>query len=290
MELRLEHIQKSYTKGKSYAVKDFDIKFTPGIYGILGPNGAGKSTLMGIITDNLKADTGKVTYNGKPVRELGSDYRSILGYMPQQQGLYEDFTGEKFLWYMASLKGMNKKEAAEKINEMFEVVNLQEARHRKIKSYSGGMKQRILIAQAMMNNPDILILDEPTAGLDPKERIRIRNFISEMAKNKIVLLATHVVSDIEYISKSIILMKKGEIIKYNTPQELLAEMEGKVFEVLVNEEEKARYENGEYKISNVMCTQEKTCLRLVGDAIPVIGEVCRVRPNLEDMYLYYIGD
>lgn len=289
MELKLEHVQKSYTKGKSYAVKDFNVAFTSGIYGILGPNGAGKSTLMAMITDNLKPSSGKITYNGKEIQKLGSEYRSRLGYMPQQQGLYEDFSGEKFLWYMAALKGIKRKQASERIEEMLEVVNLHEVRHRKIKSYSGGMKQRILIAQALLNDPDILILDEPTAGLDPKERIRIRNFISEIAKNKIVLFATHVVSDIEYISNSIILMKEGKVIKYEKPQELLKEMEGKVFEVFVSEEEKKIYEQGEYKVSNLMHTNGKICMRLVGDILPKVGEVCQVQPNLEDMYLYYIG-
>lgn len=289
MELKLEHVHKSYTKGKSYAVKDFDVTFTPGIYGILGPNGAGKSTLMGMITNNLKPSSGKITYNGKEISKLGSEYRSKLGYMPQQQGLYEDFSGEKFLWYMAALKGLKQKEASVKIEEMLEVVNLQEVRHQKVKSYSGGMKQRILIAQALMNEPDILILDEPTAGLDPKERIRIRNFISEIAKNKIVLFATHVVSDIEYISKSILLMKEGNVLKYETAQELLRGMEGKVFEVIVSEEEKEIYEEGNYKVSNLIHTNEKICMRLVGDVPPKIGEVSQVHPNLEDMYLYYIG-
>ena len=159
---------------------------------MLGPNGAGKSTLMNMITDNLKADEGEILLDGREIHSLGADYRGLLGYMPQQQGLYDDFTGERFLWYMAALKGLKKREAKETIENMLELVNLKDDRYKKLKSYSGGMKQRILIAQALLNDPKILIMDEPTAGLDPKERIRIRNFISEISKDKIVLLATHV--------------------------------------------------------------------------------------------------
>lgn len=289
MELKINNIWKSYTKGKSYAVQDFNMILTPGVYGLLGPNGAGKSTLMSILTDNLKPDKGSVEMDGETIWKLGRKYRSMLGYMPQQQGLYDDFTGEKFLWYMATLKGLKRKEAKEKIKEVIDVVNLKDDCYKKIKSYSGGMKQRILIAQAMLNEPDILILDEPTAGLDPKERIRIRNFISEMSKDKIVLLATHVVSDIEYISKEIIVMKKGHVLKQGTPQTLLEDMSGKVFEAMVTEDEKKAYEKSGYKISNIMCTSGKICLRIVSEERPKIGEVKEVRPNLEDMYLYYVG-
>lgn len=178
MELRLINIKKSYNNGKTFAVNDFSVRLTPGVYGLLGPNGAGKSTLMNIITDNLRADSGSVLLNGKDILTLGADYRDLLGYMPQQQGLYDDFTGEKFLWYMAALKGMKKRDARIQIERTLGLVNLTDDRYKKLKSYSGGMKQRILIAQALLNDPKILIMDEPTAGLDPKERIRIRNFIS----------------------------------------------------------------------------------------------------------------
>lgn len=288
MELKLEKIKKSYNKGKSYAVKEFSVCFTPGVYGLLGPNGAGKSTLMNIITQNLSADSGSITLDNKEIDKLGAQYRALLGYMPQQQGIYEDFTGEKFLWYMAALKGLQKKEAAVVIEKLLDIVNLQKDRHKKLKAYSGGMKQRILIAQALLNDPEILILDEPTAGLDPKERIRIRNFISEISKDKIVLLATHVVSDVEFISKEILIMKDGMVVKKGTPQELLRYMENKVFEVLVTDEEQKIYEKAGYKIANVMLTADKICLRIVSDEEPTVGNVRRVRPNLEDVYLYLV--
>ncbi|MDE6749848.1 MAG: ABC transporter ATP-binding protein [Lachnospiraceae bacterium] len=288
MELKLEGITKSYNKGKTYAVKDFNACFTPGVYGLLGPNGAGKSTLMNMITDNIDADSGVITLDGTFIKKMGASYRSLLGYMPQQQGIYDDFTGEKFLWYMAALKGLGRKEAKETIERILTVVNLQADRYKKLKSYSGGMKQRILIAQALLNDPKILIMDEPTAGLDPKERIRIRNFISDISKDKIVLLATHVVSDVEYISKEILILKSGKVVRQGTPQELLSEMEHKVFEALVTSSEREIYEGANFKIANVALASEKVCLRVVSDIQPDIGEVHVVRPNLEDVYLYFV--
>ena len=288
MELRLINIKKSYNNRKTFAVNDFSVRLTPGVYGLLGPNGAGKSTLMNIITDNLRADSGSVLLNGKDILTLGADYRDLLGYMPQQQGLYDDFTGEKFLWYMAALKGMKKKDARIQIERTLGLVNLTDDRYKKLKSYSGGMKQRILIAQALLNDPKILIMDEPTAGLDPKERIRIRNFISEISKDKIVLLATHVVSDVEYISKEIIFMKAGKVIRHGTPGELLHDMEHHVFEVLVTAEEQVFYETHGFKTANIMLSSSGVCLRIVSDERPTVGEVREVRPTLEDVYLYLV--
>ncbi len=287
MELKLCNISKSYNRGKTYAVQNISVTFTPGVYGLLGPNGAGKSTLMNMITDNLAPDMGEITMDGKDIHTLGADYRGRLGYMPQQQGLYEAFTAEAFLWYMAALKGMKKRQTKAAIEELLEVVNLKQERHKKLKSFSGGMKQRILIAQALLDSPDVLILDEPTAGLDPAERIRIRNFISENAKNKIVLLATHVVSDVEYISKEILILRQGKMVRKGPPRELLAELDHKVFEALVTPEEEPYYQQGGYKIANVSLTEDKVCLRIVSDEIPVVGEVHSIRPCLEDVYLYW---
>lgn len=286
MELCLNGIKKSYNNGKTYAVDDVTVTLTPGVYGLLGPNGAGKSTLMNIITQNLKPDNGTVTLDGTPIDRLGADYRGLLGYMPQQQTLYDDFTGERFLWYMAALKGLDKKRAREVIDQTLEVVNLQGERYKKLRSYSGGMKQRILIAQALLNDPKLLIMDEPTAGLDPKERIRIRNFISEVSKDKIVLLSTHVVSDVEFISKEILVMRAGRIMAKGSPQSLLDSVNGRVFEVLVTPEEQRAYEDGGCKLSNIMLTQDRVCLRVVSDARPQVGQVREVYPNLEDVYLY----
>lgn len=289
MELRLEHIKKSYNQKKSYAVDDFSMNFEPGIYGLLGPNGAGKSTLMNIITNNLEPDEGEISFCGKNIVELDEAFRACLGYMPQQQALYDEFTGEQFLWYMAALKGLKRKEAFDVIETVLQVVNLNDARYKKLKAYSGGMKQRILIAQALLNDPDVLILDEPTAGLDPKERIRIRNYISQISKDKIVLLATHVVSDVEYIAKNIIVMNQGKVVRSGTPQELISEMENKVFEALVTEEEHVKYQELGFNIANIMFSVDGICLRIVADQKPTIGLVETVRPTLEDVYLYLIG-
>ncbi len=287
MELKLDGISKSYDKGKTYAIQNISAVFTPGVYGILGANGAGKSTILNMITDNLTCDYGTIILDGNDIHALGEKYRERLGYMPQQQGLYETFTADTFLWYMAALKGMKKKEAKAAIEELLDVVGLKQDRYKKLKAYSGGMKQRILIAQALLNTPDVLILDEPTAGLDPKERIRIRNYISESAKDKIVLLATHVVSDVEYISKEILILRAGQIIRKAPPGELLTELNNKVFEVRVTQEEERHYKNAGYKIANVSLTADKVCLRIVSDEIPRVGDVHIVRPCLEDAYLYW---
>ncbi len=290
MELRIEEIRKSYNGNKTYAVKELSLNLTEGVYGLLGPNGAGKSTLMNIITQNLKADCGYVSFDGVKVDKNNKKYREYLGYMPQQQGLYDEFTGEQFLWYMSALKGMKRKAAKKEIDELLTLVNLDGSRYEKIKSYSGGMKQRILIAQALLNNPKILIMDEPTAGLDPKERISIRNFISQISEKKIVLLATHVVTDVEYIAKEIIMLKEGAIIAQGTPQKLLKIMENKVYEVLITKEEHKEYEEKKYKIANISYTEEKICLRIISDEIPKIGQVLSTRPTLEDLYLYFMNE
>lgn len=288
MELKLEGIKKSYTKGRTYAIQDFSYCFTPGVYGLLGPNGAGKSTLMNMITQNLSPDGGRITLDGTDIGKLGASYRNLLGYMPQQQGLYDDFTGEKFLWYIAALKGLKRREAQGVIKQSLEVVNLWQDRFKKLRSYSGGMKQRVLIAQALLNDPKILIMDEPTAGLDPKERIRIRNFISEISRDKIVLLATHVVPDVEYLSKEILVMDGGCIVRHGAPKELLADMEGRVFEVLATPEEQEFYEGSGCKFSNVILTPDGVRLRIVSDFPPQAGKVQAVQATLEDVYLHLV--
>ena len=285
MELALNLISKTYKKGSVKALDNFSVTLTPGVYGLLGPNGAGKSTLMNIITDNLNADGGEVVYGGENIKKLGKDSRAVLGYMPQQQGLYDDFTLNRFLWYMAALKGLKKKEAKEKITQLLETVNLTDAAHKKLGSFSGGMKQRALIAQALLNNPEILILDEPTAGLDPKERIRIRNFISEIAEDKIVLISTHVVSDIEFIAKEIILLKKGQLISHDSPNKLTKELENKVFEVEIQRED-LKYFQDNYRVSNLCHNDNSIIVRIVTDNPPTDCQYTTAKPTLEDLYLY----
>ena len=212
--LELQNISKYY--GARQALDRVSLTLENGIYGLLGPNGAGKSTLMNIITGNLKPTSGIVLWDGKDTRDMGADYRSLLGYAPQQQGLYDTFTGIRFLSYMATLKGISKKEQKGEIQRVLDYVNLTEKAYRPIGTYSGGMKQRILVAQAILGNPRLVVLDEPTAGLDPKERVRIRENIRNISGDKIILVSTHVVSDIESIAKEIILLREGKIVDHDT--------------------------------------------------------------------------
>jgi len=289
LKLHIYGVSKSYHHGSVRALDGIEFELTPGVYGLLGPNGAGKSTLLNILTGNLRPDTGMVTYNGEDIEKLGDRYRDRLGYMPQQQQLYDDFTGTRFLWYVAAMKGLSRKRAKESISRLLDIVNLREAAHKKLSAYSGGMKQRILIAQALLNDPDVLILDEPTAGLDPKERINIRNFIAAVAMNKIVLLATHVVSDIEFIAKEVILLKQGKIVMRGEPAELLKTMEGRVYEVKITGYEDVEKLRQTYRISNISNDSRGIWVRLVSDAPPAGYLYESARPNLEDLYLDQFG-
>ena len=293
MELQLEHLSKTY--GTVQALKDISYTFKPGIYGILGANGAGKSTMINLITDNVARDKGSaggsILYNGQDILKLGSRFRGIIGYMPQQQGFYEDFSPKAFLRYMAEIKGIKGKNekgqtVKEQIDELLEVVNLTGVAYKKIGGFSGGMKQRVLLAQALLGDPDILILDEPTAGLDPKERIAIRNYIAELSRNKIILFATHVVSDIECIADYVLLLKKGEIIAMGTPVELIEKMHGKVAEITCTLDEVGKLQE-KYHIGNIRQRKNGIALRLVGDELPDEAVMVDENIDLEDVYLYY---
>lgn len=230
MELCIEGLTKRY--GQKVALRDFSYTFTPGIYGILGANGAGKTTLMNLITDNVKRDQGKILYNGTEVLEIGRSFRALLGYMPQQQGMYHDFSARAFLRYMAQMKQVPHKQARLQIEELLELVNLKEDAHKKVGGFSGGMRQRVLLAQALLGEPKILILDEPTAGLDPKERLRLRQYIADLASDRIVFLTTHIVSDIESIAQDVLLMKDGELVQHGSPEELIKRVDGKDLEAV----------------------------------------------------------
>ena len=228
MELRIEHLTKKY--GEKVALRDFTYTFTPGIYGILGANGAGKSTLMNLITDNVKRNEGQILWDGTDILKLSKRFRAKLGYMPQQQGMYNDFSARAFLRYMAQIKEIPKKQADKQIEQLLDVVNLREDAHKKVGGFSGGMRQRVLLAQALLGDPQILILDEPTAGLDPRERLRLRQYISDLAQDRIVFLTTHIVSDIESIAGDVLLMKQGELVRHGAPEELIASCGGKDLE------------------------------------------------------------
>ena len=293
MKLIVNDTSKSY--GSNLALNQFSVVLEPGIYALLGPNGSGKSTLMNILTDNLKADSGEITYtddsgNTENVLHMGVRFREKLGFMPQYPGLYPNFTVERFMWYMAALKGMKKEEAKKQIPEILAAVELGDVTKRKIGALSGGMKQRLTLAQAVLGDPEILILDEPTAGLDPKQRIAIRNYISKIAFNKIVIIATHVVSDIEFIARDIIMLKKGVIVDNAPPHELTQKIEGKVWNVPCLESDVQSMQD-KFRVTNIARDDESgdVLLRVLSDDPPSI-HAKNVAPTLEDYYLYIFGD
>ena len=288
MKLEITEIAKQNNRGRVKALDSVSLTFAPGIYGLLGPNGAGKSTLLNILTGSLRADAGQVRWNGTEIAKIPLDYRKILGYAPQHQGLYEEFTANRFLWYLAALKGIPKKEAAKEIQEVLQVVGLSDQQNRRLGTFSGGMKQRILIAQALLGNPQLLILDEPTAGLDPQERIHIRNFISRISANRIVILATHVVQDIAGIAKEIILLGNGKVRMQGTPDEICSSLDGRVWEVRIPAG-KASEISEQYLVSNLL--EERSGMvqaRLISETEPVIPEAAKAVPapaGIEDVYL-----
>ena len=286
MELKIQNLQKEY--GTVKALKGVDLTLSEGIYGFLGPNGAGKSTLMHILTGNLNATAGTVTYDGRPISEMGIEYRRKLGYMPQQQALYPTFTVKRFLSYMAALRGMTKAEAKARIPIVLEQVELTEFADRKIAALSGGMKQRLLIAQAILGDPEILILDEPTAGLDPKQRIVIRNLIASIALHKIVIIATHVVSDVEYIAKEVVLMDRGHVIRACPRTDLVAELQGKVLEIRIAEEELPAVTE-RFKVGNIAKEADGLYVRILSENPPEGMKAVPMRPTLEDVYLWHLG-
>ena len=222
--LEIKNISRHY--GRKKALDGFDFTFTDGIYGLLGPNGAGKTTLMNIITTNLAPDNdgGELLWNGEDIRRLKGKFRSCVGFMPQQQELYDGMTAWDFLGYMAALKNIDKKTAAAEIKELLKKVELDDCSDKKIGGFSGGMKQRILIASAMLGSPKLLIMDEPTAGLDPKQRVMIKRLVSEISVGTIVIISTHIISDIENIAKNVLLLDKGKIIAAGTVDELVSEL------------------------------------------------------------------
>lgn len=283
MQLTLDRLTKQY--GSKIALDRLSAIFEPGIYGLLGANGAGKTTMMRLICDILKPTSGEVTFNGTNIREMGESYRAVIGYLPQDFGYYPNFTAMNFLIYMASLKGLNARYAKEKSLELLETVNLSEVKDKKIKTFSGGMKQRLGIAQAFLNDPQILILDEPTAGLDPKERVKFRNFISSFAENRIVILSTHIVTDVEYIADEILMIKNGTLLKKGAENDIIQEISGKVWECRVTREE-VDYLEKRYTICNSKAENGEAILRIVSDNMPC-NAVALVSPCLEDLYLYY---
>lgn len=284
MELRIDRISKQY-KNK-IAVDRISLTLQKGVYGLLGANGAGKTTLMRMMCGILKPDSGTIKFNGFDVSE--EQYRDALGYLPQDFGYYPNFTAFDFMVYMASLKGLTKGQAKVKTKALLETVSLSEVAKKKIKTFSGGMKQRLGIAQALLNDPQVLILDEPTAGLDPKERVRFRNLISTLGNDRIVLLSTHIVSDIEHIADSILVMKEGQLIHKGSLDEIIRVIENKVFECSTDSK-RAEMLIEKYPVINIRQEGDNTFLRLVSEEKPLPNAVS-VSATLEDLYLYYFSE
>ena len=286
MELKIANLTKEF--GHFTAVDHLNITMTSGVYGLLGVNGAGKTTHMRMLCTLLRPTSGKITCNGRDILKMDGKYREILGYLPQDFGYYPDFTVENYLLYIASIKGIRPAVAKKRVKELITGVGLQKAAKKKMKQLSGGMLRRAGIAQAMLNDPKILILDEPTAGLDPNERIRFRNLLSELAENRLVLLSTHIVSDVEYIANEILLMKEGKILHNGTAAELLETMEEGVWKCYVNKSEVEKYMR-KYKISNMKSEAHDVELRIISAKKPM-RDAELVEANLEDLFLYYFGE
>lgn len=286
MELRISNLTKEFDGFK--AVNNVSYTMGCGVYGLLGVNGAGKTTLMRMLTTLMKPTSGEILWDGQDIFTMDGRYRMLLGYLPQDFGYYPDFTVLDYLLYIASIKGIRPAVAKQRAKELLKQVGLTKARNKKMKTLSGGMKRRAGIAQAMLNNPKILILDEPTAGLDPSERIRFRNLISELAEDRIVLLSTHIVSDIEYIANDILLMKDGQITVSGTSEEIIATMPDKVWRCTVPKGKIDTYLKA-YKVSNVKTVSNGVELRIVAKNPPA-ENVIQETPTLEDVFLYYFGE
>lgn len=279
--IELNNVSKIY--GKNKVLHELSFSMTNGIYGLIGPNGAGKSTLIKIISTLIKMDEGTILYNGNSIHSMKAEFYTKIGLMPQNHTGYDNFVALQFLYYMATLKGMKKEQADYQINVLIKQVGLEKDIKKKIKEYSGGMRQRLMFAQAMLNDPSILILDEPTAGLDPLERIKLRNFISQSAQEKIVIIATHVMQDIESIANELIFLKEGNLLFKGSSSELLKSLEGKVHEKIIDDKELIAYQM-KYKVSRMIRLKEQLLIRYIGE-----DSESGILANLEDAYLYHLG-
>lgn len=287
MELTIDRLTKQF--GAKIAVDRVSAKLRPGVYGLLGANGAGKTTLMRMVCDVLRPTSGQILLDGADVRELGADYRARLGYLPQDFGYYPDFTALDFMEYLAALKGLPRREARERSLDLLDGVGLGDAARQKIRTFSGGMKQRLGIAQAVVNDPDILVLDEPTAGLDPKERVRFRNLIASFAQDKVVILSTHIVSDVEYIADEIFVMRAGSFVMRGAPDEVTSQVAGKVWECHVDARQ-ADALAARLVVSNVHYAPDgHAVMRVVADE-PPLPDAAPLGPTLEDLYLHVFRD
>ncbi len=284
--LSINNVSKSY--GKYSVLENINLEFTNGVYGLLGPNGAGKTTLIKMLTTLLSPNEGEILYDGTEISKLAEDYRDILGYLPQNFGYYKNYSPTKYLLYLATLKGIDSHLAKTKITELLKLVDLYNVKDNKMKKFSGGMIQRVGIAQAMINDPEIIILDEPTAGLDPKERVRFRNLISELSREKIVILSTHIVSDLESIANEIIMIKGGSIAYNDSIENICKMLENKVYETEVNFNDIDDFRNSYFSLSERQ-ENERMKVRFISDEKPGQSWIT-VHPNLEDVFLYVYKD
>lgn len=285
MKLQVEHLCKSYRKKE--ALRDVSFTLQKGVYGLLGENGAGKSTLMRMMATVDFPTKGEIRYEGKSIYAMDEEYRGLIGYMPQNYSVYPGFTARDFLQYMGTLKGVPEEKLKSRIGEVLDFVNLSDVADKKVKTFSGGMKRRIGIAQAIINEPQILIFDEPTAGLDPRERIRFSNIISDMGKDKIILLSTHIVSDIEAIANELVVIKNGNILETGNVDELVKKVKGQVWESIVSQEVYHSLRK-ERSVIHLKQMGRDVQVRFVGDKYPN-AKSCPVEPTLEDYYIYYGG-
>ena len=283
LTLNIEGVGKQYTR-TFWGLNDFTLSLGPGVLGLLGPNGAGKSTLMRILASITRPTTGKITWNGTDIARSPDKLRATLGYLPQDFGVYPNLNPVEFLEYLATIKGLDGKTAHRRIDELLQVVNLVDARKRALGGFSGGMKQRVGIAQALLNDPSLLIVDEPTAGLDPEERARFRNLLSDLSSERIVILSTHIVSDVEATASMIALISKGRLLRYAAPETLLQELEGQVWEWVVSHAELSSLKS-QYQFSSQVRRSDGIHVRAVSEACPSPSAVS-VEPNLEDVYLH----
>jgi len=286
MVMSIRNVSKQYNN-RHWGLRDFTLELGPGVLGLLGPNGAGKSTLMRILATITKATAGTVTWNGKDIARSPDDLRAVLGYLPQDFGVYPNLSATEFLEYMAAIKGLDAKSAKRRIDELLQVVNLVEAAKRPLGGYSGGMKQRVGIAQALLNDPLLLIVDEPTVGLDPEERVRFRNLLSDLSGERIVILSTHIVSDVEATATHIVLINQGKLLCESSPEDLLREMEKKVWEWTVSSDALVALKQ-KHVVSGTIRRTNGVQVRVVSEVKPETTAQ-NVSPNLEDAYLYFIG-
>ncbi len=282
MQLTVENLSKNY-RGNVQALRGVRISLRPGVLGLLGPNGAGKSTLMRILATVTRPSSGRVMWNDKDIAQNPDALRNVLGYLPQDFGVYPNLNAHEFLEYLAAVKGIGADAAKKRIGELLDLVNLTEAAKRPLGGYSGGMRQRVGIAQALLNDPQLLIVDEPTAGLDPEERVRFRNLLSELSGERIVILSTHIVSDIEAVATQIAILAHGQLLAHDAPEGLLARMSGRVWEMVVPSAELPALRQ-KYLISSTAHRTDGVHARVVSEVVP-IEDARPLEPSLEDAYL-----